>query len=66
MGEITESANVNGIACHPSRSTYWRHFGSANVCFFDGHVDLLRKDQFYIDQNATVANDTLWNPFSLQ
>jgi prepilin-type processing-associated H-X9-DG protein len=45
-----------------SRTTAWRHDGVANVCFFDGHVDSLRKDQIYnLDSSGNiVGNDELW------
>jgi prepilin-type processing-associated H-X9-DG protein len=70
MGDISQNASVmvNGtsVACSPFRSVIWRHNGMANVCFFDGHVSLLRKDELYSDVNATLPNDTLWNPMSLQ
>jgi prepilin-type processing-associated H-X9-DG protein len=45
------------------RTTAWRHRGIANVCFFDGHVEGLRKNQIYnTDSSGTiVANDKLWD-----
>src|SRR5689334_3710861 len=30
-----------------TRTIAWRHRGGANVCFFDGHVAWLRKDEIY-------------------
>lgn len=45
------------------RTTAWRHQGGANVCFFDGHVEWLKKDRLYNLDAATgkiVANDRLW------
>jgi len=33
--------------------TVWRHRGRANVAFFDGHVEALRKDE--------ITNDKLWD-----
>jgi prepilin-type processing-associated H-X9-DG protein/prepilin-type N-terminal cleavage/methylation domain-containing protein len=45
-----------------TRTTAWRHRGGANVCFFDGHVQWLRKDEIYKTDSAgnRVANDALW------
>jgi prepilin-type N-terminal cleavage/methylation domain-containing protein/prepilin-type processing-associated H-X9-DG protein len=45
------------------RTTAWRHRGIANVCFFDGHVEGLRKDQIYNKDSSgnIVANDKLWD-----
>jgi prepilin-type processing-associated H-X9-DG protein len=44
------------------RTTAWRHQGGANVLFFDGHVEWLRKDQIYSRDasNVIVANHRLW------
>lgn len=44
------------------KMTCWRHKGGANVAFFDGHVDWLRKDSIYsYDANHNiVGNDRLW------
>jgi prepilin-type N-terminal cleavage/methylation domain-containing protein/prepilin-type processing-associated H-X9-DG protein len=44
------------------RTTAWRHLGGANVCFFDGHCEWLKKDQIYsLDTNHNiVGNDRLW------
>jgi prepilin-type processing-associated H-X9-DG protein/prepilin-type N-terminal cleavage/methylation domain-containing protein len=45
-----------------SRTTAWRHDGYANVCFFDGHVTALSKEQIY-NRDASgniVGNDQLW------
>ncbi len=46
------------------RTTAWRHQGGANVCFFDGHVQWLRKDELYNADQTTgklTVNDRLWN-----
>jgi prepilin-type processing-associated H-X9-DG protein/prepilin-type N-terminal cleavage/methylation domain-containing protein len=53
---------VSSGAYNPERTTAWRHDGTANVCFFDGHVESLRKDQIYnVDVNGNITgNDTLW------
>jgi prepilin-type processing-associated H-X9-DG protein len=58
-GDRTASGNYN-----PERTTDWRHEGTANVCFFDGHVDSLRKDQIYnINSSGNITgNDELWKP----
>jgi prepilin-type processing-associated H-X9-DG protein len=46
------------------RTTSWRHMGGANVSFFDGHAEWLRKDFIYTRQadGTIVTNDRLWNP----
>lgn len=57
------SAPVGGGAYDATRTVAWRHRGGANVVFFDGHVDWLRKDQLY-KTNAMgniVANMDLWD-----
>lgn len=71
IAEVTGNKQVttpNGqtVNADPFRTTVWRHGGVANVCFFDGHVAQLHNYDFYSDVNASVANDTLWNPMSLQ
>ena len=45
-----------------TRTIAWRHRGGANVCFFDGHVEWMRKDQIYSTaaDGSIVANDGLW------
>ena len=45
-----------------TRSLAWRHRGGANVAFFDGHVEWMRKDQIYSHDAAgnIVANNALW------
>ena len=67
-GNYDDIGEITGVQApkNPFRSTVWRHGGLANVCFFDGHVAQLHNYDFYSDQNATVANDTLWNPMSTQ
>jgi prepilin-type processing-associated H-X9-DG protein len=52
--------NVNGM--NSQRSIAWRHRGSANVIFFDGHGETMRKDLLY-NKSATgniIRNDKLW------
>jgi prepilin-type processing-associated H-X9-DG protein len=53
VGESTSGVN---------KMTAWRHKGGANVCFFDGHVDWLRKDSIYSydASHNIVGNDRLW------
>lgn len=68
MGKISNydltGDRVTAGAYNTERTTDWRHEGYANVCFFDGHVDGLRKDQIYnVDSNGNITgNDSLWQP----
>jgi prepilin-type processing-associated H-X9-DG protein/prepilin-type N-terminal cleavage/methylation domain-containing protein len=57
-----ESTATNGAPYQTVRETVWRHRGYANVCFFDGHVASLRKDEIYSLDAAgnIVGNDRLW------
>jgi prepilin-type processing-associated H-X9-DG protein/prepilin-type N-terminal cleavage/methylation domain-containing protein len=56
----TKDHNTMG-AFDTQRSICWRHHGSANVCFFDGHVESLRRDQIYnLENGKIVGNDRLW------
>ncbi len=52
----------NGIAYNAERTTVWRHNGGANVCFFDGHVAWLGKNQIYnrAADGTFIGNDALW------
>jgi prepilin-type N-terminal cleavage/methylation domain-containing protein/prepilin-type processing-associated H-X9-DG protein len=45
------------------RTIAWRHHGGANVCFFDGHVAWVRKDQIYNvgSDGSKQPNWKLWN-----
>ena len=55
------STNIGNL--YVGRTTAWRHQGGANVCFFDGHCEWLRKDQLYnFDQASGVrsVNQKLW------
>lgn len=59
-----ERTNVNTSGLNTSRTTAWRHgnYNYANVLYFDGHVDLTRKDTLYtldVNQKA-VGNPRLW------
>jgi prepilin-type processing-associated H-X9-DG protein len=51
-----------GEAYDATRMIVWRHRGRANVAFFDGHVESLRKDEIYArdDTGKIVTNDKLW------
>jgi prepilin-type processing-associated H-X9-DG protein len=62
--DILHEANFAGGAWDSRRTIAWRHQGGANVCFFDGHVDWLRKDQIYNKDQAgnITGNDKLWRP----
>ena len=45
------------------RTIAWRHRGTANVCFFDGHVANLHKDEIYKPGpgGTKLPNYNLWN-----
>lgn len=36
-----------GGSYNAERTIAWRHHGGANVCFFDGHVEWVRKDRLF-------------------
>jgi len=65
--EVTEvsppNVMVNGYNYNVRRTISWRHNNGANVCFFDGHVTWLRKDEIYIPgPNGTkLPNYKLWD-----
>jgi prepilin-type processing-associated H-X9-DG protein/prepilin-type N-terminal cleavage/methylation domain-containing protein len=52
-----------GAEFDAARMTAWRHRGRANVAFFDGHCESLRKDEIYTRDNTgkIVTNDKLWD-----
>jgi prepilin-type processing-associated H-X9-DG protein len=52
----------DGRAYDATRTTAWRHGNGANVCFFDGHVEWLKKDAIYSYDSAAniIGNDRLW------
>jgi len=45
------------------RTIAWRHRGGANVCFFDGHVVYMHKDEIYTSGpgGTKLPNWSLWN-----
>jgi prepilin-type processing-associated H-X9-DG protein/prepilin-type N-terminal cleavage/methylation domain-containing protein len=53
---------IQTAALDSIRTIAWRHRGGANVVFFDGHTEWLRKDQVYSYDAAgnIVANNGLW------
>jgi prepilin-type processing-associated H-X9-DG protein/prepilin-type N-terminal cleavage/methylation domain-containing protein len=62
----TENTNngtlPSGRTYDTTRTTAWRHLGTANVCFFDGHVARLRKDELFSRDSSgkIIGNDRLW------
>ena len=61
--EYTNTGTIPGVGAYDvTRSTAWRHNGGANVCYFDGHVDWLKKDRIYRYDSTgkIVGNDKLW------
>ncbi len=58
----TNSLDKRGQAWDSTRTIAWRHNGGANVCFFDGHVEWVRKDRlFYTDATGKVEpNPRMW------
>jgi len=62
--DFTNSGTLpNGKPYDCTRSIQWRHQGGANVCFFDGHVSWLRKDEIYSRDPSgnIIGNDKLWH-----
>jgi prepilin-type processing-associated H-X9-DG protein len=53
---------ANG-AINTQRTIAWRHKGGANVVFFDGHGQWLRKDEIYSKDSSgkIIRNEKLWN-----
>src|SRR5207244_2990873 len=63
LGQVTNyDLAKEWTTANTQRTTAWRHAGSANVLFFDGHVDNLRKEQIYSKDNTgnIIGNDRLW------
>ena len=66
--DVTKETSNNGTttgfnpAWHTQRSIAWRHRGGANVVFFDGHGEWLRKDEIYSRDaaNDIIPNEKLW------
>jgi len=57
---VTREDSGQNSSYNTQRTTAWRHKGEvANVLFFDGHVEGLRKDQIY-DARNNLSNDRLW------
>jgi prepilin-type processing-associated H-X9-DG protein/prepilin-type N-terminal cleavage/methylation domain-containing protein len=57
-----ESSHNDDNGMNTQRSVAWRHKQGANVVFFDGHGEWLRKDQLYNKDAAgnIIRNDRLW------
>ena len=71
--EFTNSSPGNPPLPYPPyqynalRTIAWRHRGGAMVCFFDGHVAYLRKDEIYMPgpggtKLPNSACGTSWTP----
>jgi prepilin-type processing-associated H-X9-DG protein/prepilin-type N-terminal cleavage/methylation domain-containing protein len=63
VGERTHASNLpDGRAYNSERTVAWRHRGGANVCFFDGHVEWVRKDGFSTTDSTgkLVPNPKMW------
>ena len=59
--QAKDSTMTNSAPYNTARMTVWRHKGAANVCFFDGHVARLRKDEIYQLHNGQIVhNEKLW------
>ena len=58
-GERTDD-DTNGM--NTQRTIAWRHRGAANVVFFDGHGEKMRKDLLWSRDaaNNMIRNDKLW------
>lgn len=67
--EFTNSSPGNPPLPYPPyqynalRTIAWRHRGGALVCFFDGHVAYMRKDEIYSPGpgGTKLPNWSLWN-----
>jgi prepilin-type processing-associated H-X9-DG protein len=61
-GELSANGTAPNATKHTQRSVAWRHKGGANVVFFDGHGEWMRKDLLYsFDNNRNIIrNDRLW------
>lgn len=53
----------DGSAYNSMRTIAWRHKKGANVVFFDGHGEWMRKDRLYNKDAAgnIIRNDRLWD-----
>ena len=61
--DLTGELSANGTGGkHTQRSIAWRHKGGANVVFFDGHGEWMRKDLLwsYDSSHNIVKNEKLW------
>jgi prepilin-type N-terminal cleavage/methylation domain-containing protein/prepilin-type processing-associated H-X9-DG protein len=58
-----ESVDADSNGKNTQRTIAWRHKGGANVAFFDGHGEWVRKDRLY-NKDASgniIRNDAMWN-----
>jgi len=64
VGERTNSGTLpSGTAYNSQRSIAWRHRGGANVVFFDGHGEWVRKDLLYTKDASgnLMRRDAIWD-----
>ena len=62
-GERTHTGTVAAGAYNSERTVAWRHKGYANVVFFDGHGEQVRKDRFTMRDASgkLIPNMKMWD-----
>ena len=62
-GERTHTGTVAAGAYNSERTVAWRHKGYANVVFFDGHGEQVRKDRFTTRDASgnLIPNMKMWD-----
>ena len=61
--DLTHESTQADSTVNTRRSIAWRHKGGANVVFFDGHGEWMRKDRLYNKDAAgnIIRNDAIWS-----